>query len=66
MSTVAPVSVRVEAVTAILADGAASKWLKESLERALQRDPVDALNDALLLASVLEAQLRAAFELAED
>jgi hypothetical protein len=53
----------VPAVTEILTDRAASAWLKESLERALTRDPVDALNDALLLASALEANLRAAFDL---
>jgi hypothetical protein len=53
----------VAAITEILADRAASAWLKESLERALTRDPVDALNDALLLASVLDAQLRAVFDL---
>lgn len=57
--------VRVSAVTEILADRAASAWLKESLEKALMRDPVDALNDALLLASVLDAQLRAVFDLEE-
>lgn len=57
--------VPIPAVAEILADRAASTWLKESLERALTRDPVDALNDALLLASVLEAQLRAVFNLEE-
>jgi hypothetical protein len=56
-------AVYVPAVAEILTDRAASKWLKESLEKALARDPVDALNDALLLASLLEAQLRAVFEL---
>jgi hypothetical protein len=55
----------VPAVTEILTDRAASAWLKDSLERALERDPVDALNDALLLASVLDAQLRAVFGLEE-
>lgn len=55
----------VPAVAEILADQAASAWLKESLESALTRDPVDALNDALMLASVLETQLRAVFDLEE-
>jgi hypothetical protein len=55
----------VHAVAEILADRATSTWLKESLERALTRDPADALNDALLLASVLEVQLRAVFDLEE-
>jgi hypothetical protein len=59
-------TIPVSAVTEVLADHAASNWLKESLEKALSRDPVDALNDALLLASVLEAQLRAVFDLADE
>ncbi len=37
----------------ILASPDASFWLKEALQAALQRDPVDAANDAELLASVL-------------
>ena len=55
----------VPAVSEVLNDLAASAWLKESLQKALTRDPVDALNDALLLASLLESQLRAAFDLEE-
>jgi hypothetical protein len=47
----------------LLADPAASSWIKSALEAALERDPVDALNDALLLASTLEAHLRAVLEL---
>ena len=47
----------------ILADPAASHWLKEALKSALERDPVDALNDALALAGVLEDRLRAVLEL---
>lgn len=50
-------------VREVLADPAASYWLRQSLETALERDPVDALNDALVLASVLDAQLRAALGL---
>jgi hypothetical protein len=65
MSATPQLSALVPAVTEILTDRAASMWLKESLEKALTRDPVDALNDALLLASVLDAQLRAAFDLEE-
>lgn len=38
----------------ILADQAASAWLRSALER----DPVDALNDALVLAAALDARLR--------
>lgn len=59
---VVPVSV----VEEVLADFASSSWLKTSLESALAREPVDALNDALLLASVLEARLRQVLELGEE
>jgi hypothetical protein len=47
----------------ILADPAASGWLKEALRSALERDPVDALNDALALAGALEDRLRIVLEL---
>jgi hypothetical protein len=47
----------------ILVDPAASSWLKDALRSALERDAVDALNDALALAGTLEARLRAALEL---
>ncbi len=53
-------------VTEVLTDPASSNWLRQSLERALERDPVDALNDALVLASVLDAQLRATLGLQDD
>jgi len=53
----------VREITEVLADRAASEWIKASLESALLRDPVDALNDALLLASVLDVQLRAKLDL---
>ncbi len=42
----------------LLADQAASSWLRAALQSALERDPVDALNDALILAEVLDAHLR--------
>ena len=42
----------------ILTDPAASDWLKTSLKSAVARDPVDALNDALVLAAALEDRLR--------
>lgn len=42
----------------ILTDGAASSWLRSALQSALERDPVDALNDALVLAAALDARLR--------
>jgi hypothetical protein len=47
----------------ILEDPAASDWLKAALRSALERDPVDALNDALLLAATLEERLRTVLEL---
>jgi DNA polymerase III epsilon subunit-like protein len=42
----------------VLADAATSTWLKYALRDALLRDPVDALNDALVLAALLEAHVR--------
>jgi hypothetical protein len=42
----------------ILADPAASEWLKSALQTAVARDPIDALNDALILAATLEDRLR--------
>ncbi len=38
----------------ILTDPEASEWLKSALLSALKRDPVDAANDAGILAQVLE------------
>lgn len=38
----------------VLADPAASFWLKACLRSALDRDPVDAANDADLLAQLLD------------
>ncbi len=40
-----------------------SRWLQEALIRAFERDPVDALNDALALADLLEGRLRQALDL---
>ncbi len=42
----------------VLADPSTSFWLKSAIEAALTRDPVDALNDALVLAAVLDGRLR--------
>lgn len=46
------------AITAdtILADPSASFWIKSALRTALDRDPVDAANDADVLAAVLAAR----------
>ncbi len=65
MSASPELATPIPAVTDVLTDFATSTWLKASLQSALARDPVDALNDALLLASILEVQLRAALGLAE-
>lgn len=43
----------------ILSDQAVSVWLRSALQSALERDPVDALNDALVLAAALDTHLRA-------
>lgn len=38
----------------VLADPAASDWLKAALRSALSRDPVDAANDSEILAKLLD------------
>ena len=38
----------------VLADPAASVWLRDALRSALDRDPVDAANDAEVLAQLLD------------
>lgn len=43
----------------ILASPSTSFWLKDALQAALQRDPVDAANDAELLAAVLASRCAA-------
>ena len=42
----------------ILNDFAASEWLKKALRSALVRDPVDAANDAYVLAAVLQRRVQ--------
>jgi hypothetical protein len=49
-------------VDEILDDPAASFWLKAALHSALSRDPVDAANDADVLARVLERRCRKILE----
>ncbi|SJM94647.1 hypothetical protein [Crenothrix polyspora] len=52
---------------AILADFAASYWLKNALRSALERDPVDALADAEMLAAALYERRNEIFgQLASD
>ncbi len=41
----------------IMHDPTASQWLKDSLRAALQRDPVDAANDAEWLADYMKTKL---------
>jgi hypothetical protein len=54
-----------EAPTAedMIADETTSYWLKSALQTALERDPVDALNDAIVLAATLEMRLRFVLDL---
>lgn len=51
------------AISEVLADPATSTWLKAALRDALCRDPVHALNDALLLAALLDSHLREVMDL---
>jgi hypothetical protein len=48
---------------AILADPETSEWLKSALQTAAERNPIDALNDALVLAATLEERLRRELDL---
>lgn len=48
---------------AILADPETSEWLKSALRSSAARDPIDALNDALVLAATLEERLRTELDL---
>lgn len=47
----------------LLSDPQASEWLKSALKSAAERDPIDALNDALVLAATLEERLRRELDL---
>ena len=42
-----------------LSDPAASFWLKDALRSALARDPVDAANEAQVLAQLLDQRCQA-------
>lgn len=46
----------------LLKDPSTSVWLRIALTSALQRDPVDAANDAEILATVLDRQCRLILE----
>ena len=53
-------------VEGVMSDESASDWLRGALRTALERDPVDALNDALALAAALEGRLRSVLGLEEE
>jgi hypothetical protein len=53
-------------VEGVMSNESASDWLKAALRTALERDPVDALNDALALAAALEGRLRSVLGLGEE
>lgn len=38
-----------------LANGCTSYWLKDAIRSGLERDPVDALNDAATLVEIMQA-----------
>jgi TPP-dependent pyruvate/acetoin dehydrogenase alpha subunit len=50
----------------VLADPTTSYWLKTAIKTLVDRDPVDALNDALVLAALLEERLRIALGIDEE
>lgn len=50
----------------VLADPTTSYWLKAAIRSLTERDPVEALNDALVLAALLEARLRIALGIDEE
>lgn len=49
----------------VIEDPATSWWLQNAIGTALSRDPVDALNDALLLAGLLDNYARKVLKLDE-
>ena len=51
----------IPSVEEIFSDPAATLWLRQALRTALSRDPVDAANDAELLARILDRRCRELF-----
>ncbi len=47
---------------AVIASPAASSWIKNALESALERDPVDAVNDAEFLHGLLTRRQEQVFQ----
>ncbi len=52
-----PTCYRLPTPEMVLNDPAASNWLKVALKTALQRDPVDAANDAAFLGDILNQRV---------
>ncbi len=52
--------VHVPTIEEVLADPAASHWMKDALRAALARDPVDVANDAAFLCALLDKRADAA------
>lgn len=52
----------VPTIDEVLADPAASHWMKDALRSALTRDPVDVANDAAFLCALLDKRADAAME----
>lgn len=44
-------------IAAVLNDPSASYWLKNAVKSSLERDPLDALQDAQLLAALMDIRL---------
>ena len=56
------ISPTIPSIQEVLGSPSTSHWLKASLEKALARDPVDAVNDATLLFMLLDEHQRTVFE----
>ncbi len=51
-----------ERIAVVIADPAASYWLRDALRAAIARDPVDAVTDAALLVDMLQPWATAILE----
>lgn len=47
-----------ERIQSLIANPSTSAWLRDALQSSTQRDPVDAANDAELLAELLDQRCR--------
>ena len=57
-----PAQYETPTVSCVLADRSTSSWLRNALSAALTRDPVDAANDAEVMASVLNSRCQQLLE----